>query len=89
MCIPVPLHMLAALQRHYLELLNIDDAGQQRKGKARIASAAVALGPQPPQQLPPGWPLPAGECEVWVLTSTSGVCAHVHLGGSGKYFVEI
>ncbi|KAF6266407.1 hypothetical protein COO60DRAFT_1697378 [Scenedesmus sp. NREL 46B-D3] len=59
-------------KRHYLELLNIDDAGQQRKGKARIASAAVALGPQPPQQLPPGWPLPAGECEVWVLTSTSG-----------------
>jgi hypothetical protein len=61
-----------ALQRHYLELLNLDASGQQRKGKARIASSAVALGLQPQQQLPPGWPLPANKCEVWVLTSTSG-----------------
>jgi hypothetical protein len=67
--------MLAASQRHYLELLNLDASGQQRKGKACVASAAVALGPQQQQlqlQLPPGWPLPADKCEVWVLTSTSG-----------------
>jgi hypothetical protein len=63
---------LTALQRHYLELLNLDASGQQRSGKARVASAAVVLGPQPHQLLPPGWPLPADKCEVWVLTSTSG-----------------
>jgi hypothetical protein len=30
--------VLAALQRHYLELLNLDASGQQRKGKARIVA---------------------------------------------------
>ncbi|WIA35650.1 hypothetical protein OEZ86_004062 [Tetradesmus obliquus] len=59
-------------KRHYLELLNLDASGQQRRGKDRVASAAVKLGLQPQQQLPPGWPLPADKTEVWVLTSTSG-----------------
>jgi hypothetical protein len=61
-------------KRQYLELLNIDASGKARKGKAKVASAAVQLGPQPPDSLPHGWPLPPS-CEVWVCTSTSGAAA--------------
>ncbi|KAF8069663.1 Tdg [Scenedesmus sp. PABB004] len=60
-------------KRHYVELLNLGDAGALR-GAARTASSAVALGPQPPGALPPGWPLPR-DTEVWVLSSTSGASA--------------
>jgi TDG/mug DNA glycosylase family protein len=59
-------------KRQFLELLNIDSSGQLRRGKHKIASATVQLGKQPPGMLPPGWPLPVGKTEVWVLTSTSG-----------------
>jgi TDG/mug DNA glycosylase family protein len=59
-------------KRQFLELLNIDPSGQLRRGKARVASAAVQLGKQPADMLPAGWPLPVDRTEVWVLTSTSG-----------------
>lgn len=59
-------------KRQFLELLNIDAAGQLRKGKAKVVSSAVQLGKQPADMLPPGWPLPVDRTEVWVLTSTSG-----------------
>jgi TDG/mug DNA glycosylase family protein len=59
-------------KRQFLELLNIDAAGQLRKGKAKVVSTAVQLGKQPANMLPSGWPLPVDRTEVWVLTSTSG-----------------
>lgn len=59
-------------KRQYLELLNIDASGRLRRGKDKVASAAVQLGKQPPDMLAPGWPLPADRTEVWVMTSTSG-----------------
>lgn len=59
-------------KRQYLELLNIDGAGQLRRGKNKIASSTVQLGRQPAEMLPPGWPLPVDRTEVWVCTSTSG-----------------
>lgn len=59
-------------KRHYMELLNLDAAGNLRRGKTRVSPASVQFGKQPPEQLPAGWPLPADKTEVWVLTSTSG-----------------
>jgi TDG/mug DNA glycosylase family protein len=59
-------------KRQYLELVNIDATGQLRRGKQKVNSATVQLGKQPPDMLPPGWPLPVDRTEVWVLTSTSG-----------------
>jgi TDG/mug DNA glycosylase family protein len=59
-------------KRQFLELLNIDAAGQLRKGKDKVVSSAVQLDKQPAEMLPPGWPLPVDRTEVWVLTSTSG-----------------
>lgn len=59
-------------KRHYAELLNLDASGAPLRGKQRVLSSSVSLGPQPPGRLPPGWPLPPDACEVWVLTSTSG-----------------
>lgn len=59
-------------KRQFLELCNIDPAGQLRRGKSKVLSSAVQLGKQPPDVLPPGWALPTDRTEVWVLTSTSG-----------------